>query len=88
VTVFQSERDDMFDGVKDLIPGGAERIGRFFPRKTARPTGQKQHVSIGQLMLAVAPGNFLNDYGFAAAAIDAPPPKEGMNSKRRPASWS
>src|SRR5207247_5985769 len=56
----------------DLVPGGAERLGRFFPRKATRPTGQKQHVGIGRLMLAVAPRNFLDDHGLAAAAIDAP----------------
>ena len=36
--VLQTPRDDMFDRVENLIPGGAERIGRFFPRKPARPT--------------------------------------------------
>ena len=60
----------MFDRVADLVPGGVERLGRFLPRKPARPTGQKQHVGVGQLMLAVAPGNFLDDHGLAAAAID------------------
>jgi len=44
--VFQSEGDDMFDGMEDLVPRGAERLGRFFPRESARPTGQKQHVGI------------------------------------------
>lgn len=33
--------------------------------------GQKQHVGIGQRMLAIAPGNLLDDHGFTAAAIDA-----------------
>ncbi|MEI9977149.1 MAG: hypothetical protein WDO73_36905 [Ignavibacteriota bacterium] len=70
--VLQSKRDDMFDGVEHLVPGGAERLGRFLPRKPARPAGQKQHVGIGQLMLAVAPGYFLDDHGFATVAIDAP----------------
>jgi len=70
--VRQSERDHMFDGVEDLVPGGAERLGCLLPGEPARPTGQKQHVGIGQLMLAVAPGDFLDDHGFAAATIDAP----------------
>src|SRR5258705_7992205 len=70
--VRQSKRNNMFHRVENLVPGGAERLGRFFPRKPARPTGQKQHVSIGQLMLAIAPGNFFDDHGLAAAAIDAP----------------
>src|ERR1035438_2305746 len=59
------------DRHRDLVPGGAERSGRFFPRKPARPMGQKQHVGIGQRMLAIAPGNLLDDHGFTAAAIDA-----------------
>ena len=69
--VLQPEPDHIFDGVADLVPGGAERLGRFFPRKPARPAGQKQHVGIGQLMLAVAPGNLLDHHRFAAAAINA-----------------
>jgi hypothetical protein len=37
--VLQSERDDRFDGVADLVPGGTKRLGRFFPGKAAGPTG-------------------------------------------------
>ncbi len=37
--VLQTPGDDMFDGVKDLVPGSAERLGGFFPGKAARPTG-------------------------------------------------
>ena len=29
--VLQPERDDMFDRVKDLVPRGAKRFGRFLP---------------------------------------------------------
>src|SRR5262249_28589817 len=34
-TVHQTPGDHMFDGVKDLFPGSAERLGPFFPRKPA-----------------------------------------------------
>ena len=40
--------------------------------KAGAPNGPEKHVGIGQLMLAVAPGNFLHDHSLAAAAIDAP----------------
>ena len=45
-------------------------FGRFLPRKTARPAGQKQHISIGQGVLAIAPGDFLDD-DCLTTAIDA-----------------
>src|SRR5438067_13023092 len=48
-----------------------ECFGRFLPRKAARPTGQKQHIGIGQGTLAIAPGHFLNDDCLTMAAIDA-----------------
>jgi hypothetical protein len=70
--MLQTPGDDVFYRIENLIPGRAERIGRFFPRKPACPTSQKQHVGICPLMFAVAPGNFLDDYSFATAAIDAP----------------
>src|SRR5262249_35088964 len=31
--------DDMLNGIKNLFPGGAKRLSRFFPREAARPTG-------------------------------------------------
>jgi len=68
-------------GVEDFVPGGAERLGRFLPRKPARPTSQKQHVRVGQLMLAVAPGDFLDHDGFAAAAIDTAHRVQQKNQK-------
>jgi len=38
----------------------------------ARPACQKQHVGFGQLTLAIAPGNFLDDNGAAVVASDVP----------------
>ena len=70
--VLQSIGDDILNGIEDLIPGSTEGLSGFFPGKPARPTGQKQHVSIGQLVFAMAPGNFLDDHGLAAGASDAP----------------
>src|ERR1700722_3379502 len=48
-----------------------ECFGCFFPRKAARPAGQKQHISVGQGTLAIAPGHFLDDDCLTTAAIDA-----------------
>src|SRR6266852_2127433 len=70
--VFQAPGDDMFDGIEDLLPGSAERLGCLFPRKAAGPAGQKQHVRFGQGALAVAPGNFLDDHSAAAATVHSP----------------
>lgn len=36
--------------------------------ESRRPTGQKQHVDVGQLMLAVAPRNFFHEDSLAPAA--------------------
>ena len=44
----------------------------FLSTKAAAPSGPEQHIGIRQLMLAVAPGNFLDNHRFAAAAIDTP----------------
>ena len=79
--VLQPTGDDVFDRVEDLVPGSAERLGRFLPGKAARPAGQKQHVGFGQSALAVAPGNFLDDDRLAAAAIDAPHGVKQKNQK-------
>jgi hypothetical protein len=70
--VLQSIGDDILNGIEDLVPGSAEGLGGFFPGKPARPTGQKQHVGMGQLMFAIAPGDLLDDHGLAAGASDAP----------------
>jgi hypothetical protein len=40
-------------------------------RKPARPTGQEEHISLGQRPFAVTPGSFFDDDGGTAAAIDA-----------------
>jgi hypothetical protein len=68
----QSIGDDILDGIEDLVPGSAEGLGGFFPGQPARPTGQKQHVGMGQLVFAIAPGNLLDEHGLAAGARDAP----------------
>jgi len=65
--VLQPERDDMPDSFgRRLCPSPFMKAG------PTRPTGQKQHVGVDQLMLAVAPGDFLDDHRLAAATIDAP----------------
>jgi hypothetical protein len=69
--VFQTPGDDVFDGIKNLFPGSTKRFGGFFPRKAASPTGQEEHVRLGQGAFAVASGNFFDDDGAAAPGIDA-----------------
>jgi len=49
-----------------------ERLRRFPSRKAARPTGQKQHVGLGERAFAIAPRNLLDDDGLAAGTIDTP----------------
>jgi len=66
--VLQAENDNVFDGIADMVPQCPERFSRFLPRKSTRPTGQKQHVDFGQLMPAVAPRNFFQEDGLALAA--------------------
>ena len=68
----QTPGDGVVDRVEDLIPGSMKRLGGLLPRKPARPAGQKQHVGGGQVTLAIAPRNFLDDDGTASTAIDAP----------------
>src|SRR5436305_8572371 len=59
-----------------------ERFGRFLPRKAARPAGQKQHIGIGQSMLAIAPGHLLDDDCLTTAAFDA---SHGIKEKNQKA---
>jgi len=37
--MLQPPSDNTFDGIKDLVPRGTERLGGLFPQKAARPTG-------------------------------------------------
>jgi len=57
----------------NLITGGTEGLGGFLPGEFARPARQKQHVGLGQLVFAVGPGHFLDDYaaGFPVDAAHA-----------------
>jgi hypothetical protein len=59
-------------GVEDLVPGCPKGFGRCLPGETARPAGQKQHVSFGESPFATGPRNLLDEDRLAAAAIDAP----------------
>src|SRR5471030_1023175 len=61
-----------------------EALGGLFPGKFARPSGQEQHVSFGQLVFAVAPRN-LFDHDAAAWAVHAPHAiqKEDQNPPER-----
>jgi hypothetical protein len=70
--VLQVEHDDMFDSIDDLIPGGAERLGRFLPRKPTRSAGEEHQIGLGQRAFAVAPRDFFDDRGAAAAAVHSP----------------
>ncbi len=80
--MLQAPMDDILDGVTNLVPGSVEGISGFFPRELARPAGQKQHIGSGQLVLTIAPGNFLHHHDAAVSAMDAPHrvQKENQNS--------
>ena len=73
--------DHVLHRVKDLVPGSAKRLGRFFPREAARPAGQKQHVGFGESTFAIGPGDLLDNDRLAAAAIDAPHGVKQKNQK-------
>jgi hypothetical protein len=57
-----------------------EGLGGFLPGELARPAGQKQHIGAGQLVLAIAPGNFL-DHDATVPAINASHAVEQENQK-------
>ena len=71
MAMFEAPGHHIFDCVADLVPAGAERDGSFLPGQFARPVGEKQHVDLGELVLADCPRQFLNAHA-AGQAIDAP----------------
>ncbi len=78
--VLQTPANHIFDRVAHLVPGSVERLGGFLPRELARPAGQKQHVGLGGLVLAIAPGNLFH-HNAAVPAMDAPHPVQKENQK-------
>src|ERR1700740_3607397 len=60
MATFEAPGHHIFDYVADLVPAGAERDGSFLPGQFARPAGEKQHVDLGELVLADCPRQFLN----------------------------
>jgi hypothetical protein len=71
--MLQAPFHNVLYGLANLVPGGTEGLGGFLPGKFARPTCQKQHVGLGQLVFAVGPRHFLDDdtAGFAVDAAHA-----------------
>ncbi len=55
----------------DLLPTGVQGLRGLLPGQLARPVGQVQHVGLGQLMLARAPGHLL-DLDPAQPAVHPP----------------
>src|ERR1039457_4065560 len=78
--VLQTPANHVFDRVAHLVPGSVERLGGFLPGELARPAGQKQHVGLGGLVLAIAPRNLLH-HNAAVPAMDAPHPVQKENQK-------
>src|ERR1700690_2149877 len=70
--MLQTPADHILDGEAHLFPGSVERLGGFLPGEFARPTGQEQHVGLGQLVLAIAPRNLFHYHYATMAALDAP----------------
>src|ERR1039457_291510 len=60
------------DGIENLLPRGAKCEGGFLPGQVTRPAGQEEHIGFGEGPFAVAPRNFFDDDGVAAAAVYAP----------------
>ena len=69
IAVLQAPLHHIFHGLAHFVPGAAECGGGFLPGQLARPVGQKQHVSLGQLVLADRPRQLFNPHA-AGRAID------------------
>lgn len=66
--------------ITDLFPGGAKGLGGFLPGELACPVGQKEHIGLGQLVLAIGPRHLFN-HRAAGAAVDAPHAVEEENQE-------
>jgi hypothetical protein len=69
MAVFEPPRHHIFHRLTDLVPAGAERQGGLLPRQLARPMGEKQHVGLGEMVLAGRPGQLFDPHP-AGPAID------------------
>src|SRR2546422_7108027 len=82
--MLQSPLDDIIDRIADLVPRGMKGLGRLFPGEFACPTGQKQHVGFGQLVLALTPRNlFHHDAATWAVHASHAVQKENQNTPER-----
>src|SRR5947209_2314927 len=79
--MLQTPGNDVFNRIEDLVPGSAKRHGCLLPRKPPCPACQEQHVGFGQSAFAVTPGNFFDDHGATAGAVDAPHRVQQENKK-------
>src|SRR6202049_4167351 len=71
MAVFEPPRHHIFHRLADLVPTGAERHGGFLPGQLACPVGEKQHIGLGELVLAARPWQLFDPHP-AGPAIDAP----------------
>ena len=78
--MLQSPGDHVLDRVTNLLPRSMKRLGGFLPGELARPAGQKQHISPGQLVFAIAPRNLFHHHA-TVAAMDAPHAVQEENQK-------
>ena len=65
--VLQAPIDDMLDRIEHLLPGGLKAFGNFCPGQYLCPACKKLHIRLRQLMLAIAPGHFLDFYATSGA---------------------
>jgi len=72
VPVREAPLDGHLDGAADVLPARVEHLGDLLPGEALGPGGQKPAVAVGQLTLAVGPGEQL-DGDAAARAIHSPP---------------
>ena len=59
---------DVLDGMVDLVPAGPEGARHLRPRQLFGPPRQETPVDVGQVVLARAPGDLLDDHPAAAFA--------------------
>ena len=61
--------NDVLDGVVDLVPAGPEGACHLRPRQLLRPPRQEAPVDVGQMVLARAPRDLLDDHAAAGFAV-------------------
>ena len=70
----------VLDGMVDLVPTGPEGARHLRPRQLLGPRRQETAVEVGQVVLARAPGDLLDDHPAAGFAVN---PAHAIHQKDR-----